>query len=114
VKGALTFYRVMAYIAGVVLLIFCGAIILRHVFHSISSDTLPAIAHGYIYMLYLVATVNLAFRAKWGIVRTVLSALAGTIPFLSFVAEHYATKDVRAKLALQSGAPAKPTHDSAA
>jgi hypothetical protein len=25
--------------------------------------------------------------------------LAGTVPFLSFVAEHFATKDVRAKLA---------------
>ena len=26
--------------------------------------------------------------------------LAGTVPFLSFVAEHYATKDVRAKLSV--------------
>jgi hypothetical protein len=29
----------------------------------------------------------------------ILIALAGTVPFLSFVAEHYATRDVRAKLA---------------
>ena len=33
--------------------------------------------------------------------RLLLIALAGTIPFLSFVAERSATKDVRTKLAQQ-------------
>ena len=43
--------------------------------------------HGFLYMVYLVAAVNLAFRARWSPVKTVLVMLAGTIPFLSFVAE---------------------------
>jgi integral membrane protein len=101
VKGALTFYRIMAWVAGVVLLAFCVAIILRHVTHTISSDAVFAIAHGWIYMVYLLATFNLAFRAKWGLLRTLLTAVAGTIPFLSFVAEYYDTREVRAKFADQ-------------
>jgi integral membrane protein len=43
--------------------------------------------HGFLYMAYLVTAVDLAFRAKWSAVRTVLVMLAGTIPFLSFWAE---------------------------
>jgi integral membrane protein len=109
VKGALTFYRVMAYIAGVVLLLFCLAIFLYHVTHTISSDWLFAAAHGWIFVIYIVAAVNLAFRAKWGLIRTLLTCLAGTIPFLSFVAEHYASKQVHALMAAQESDAGAPT-----
>jgi integral membrane protein len=60
------------------------------------SPTLVAIVgplHGFLYMVYLVATVNLAFRARWSPVKTVLVMLAGTIPFVSFVAERKVTAD---------------------
>jgi integral membrane protein len=105
VKGALTFYRVMAWIAGVVLLLFCAAIFLYHVTHTISSDWIFAAAHGWIFVIYVVSAINLAFRAKWGFWRTILTCLAGTIPFLSFVAMYYDTKQVKALMAGQS-APA--------
>ena len=35
-------------------------------------------------------------------------ALAGTVPFVTFVAEHYATKDVKAKLAWNAAHPTEP------
>jgi integral membrane protein len=114
VKGALTFYRVMAYIAGVVLVLFCGVLIAKYGFDQ-RTDTdqrniaIVATAHGYIYMVYLAASINLAFRAKWGLVRTVLTCIAGTIPFLSFVAEHYDTLQVRALMASEAAATATPT-----
>jgi hypothetical protein len=50
-------------------------------------------------MILLITAVDLGRRAKWTWKRLILIALAGTIPFLSFVAERSATKDVRAKLA---------------
>ena len=50
-------------------------------------------------MILLITAVDLGRRAKWTWKRLLLIALAGTIPFLSFVAERSATKDVRAKLA---------------
>ena len=56
-------------------------------------------AHGYLYLAYLVATVNLGVRMRWNLIAIVGAALAGTVPTMSFVAEHYATRSVRAKLA---------------
>ena len=50
-------------------------------------------------MILLITAVDLGRRANWSWKRLILIALAGTIPFLSFVAERSATKDVRAKLA---------------
>jgi integral membrane protein len=50
--------------------------------------------HGFLYMAYLVTAVDLAFRAKWSAVRTVLVMLAGTIPFLSFYAERKVTAEL--------------------
>jgi integral membrane protein len=43
--------------------------------------------HGLLYMVYLVLTVDLAMRCRFSAKRTILVMLAGTIPFLSFVAE---------------------------
>ena len=54
-----------------------------------------AIPHGYLYMLLLITAVDLGLRAKWSWKRLILIALAGTVPFLSFVAERSATKDIR-------------------
>jgi hypothetical protein len=48
--------------------------------------------------------VDLGLRAKWSWKRMILIALAGTVPFLSFVAERSATKNIRAKLAAQTEA----------
>ena len=45
-------------------------------------------------MLYLGVTLDLARRAGWTATRTLLVALAGTVPFLSFVVERRMTRDV--------------------
>jgi integral membrane protein len=42
--------------------------------------------HGFLYIVYLLNAVDLAFRCRWPLLRTVLVMLAGTSPFLSFVA----------------------------
>ena len=44
-------------------------------------------AHGYLYMVYLVTAFLLAYRLRWSLTRTLLLLLAGTVPFMSFVAE---------------------------
>jgi integral membrane protein len=105
VHSSLTFYRVMAWIVGVLLIVLVlVAVPIKYLGHN---DTMVAIvgpAHGFLYMLYLIAVLNLALRSSWmhdgwGWIRTLLVALAGTIPFLSFVAEHLVTKNVKAELA---------------
>jgi integral membrane protein len=109
VSGALTRYRVMAYVTGVVLA-FMTVVGLpyKYLFHQPHAlwYSVGWIGHGWLYVIYLITTVDLATRVRWGFGRTVLVALAGTIPFMSFVAEHFVTKDVRARLAAVAAPPA--------
>lgn len=52
--------------------------------------------HGTLYVLYLIAAFDLSQRCKWSWKGTIAVLLAGTIPFLSFVAERVVTRRVRA------------------
>jgi integral membrane protein len=98
VRASLLFYRVLAYTVGVGLVIL--VLIAVPLKYFADSPTLVAIVgplHGFLYMVYLVAAVNLAFRSRWSPVKTVLVMLAGTIPFVSFVAERKVTADEEAR-----------------
>lgn len=95
-KGALTRYRVMAYVVGVWLIVLVlVAVPLKYFFDRPGLVAFVGPVHGFLYMVYLVTAVDLAFRAKWTPVRTVLVMLAGTVPFLSFYAERKVTGELR-------------------
>ncbi len=98
IAGSLKRYRVMAYIVGVVLIIFVAAIIAKNVFHVIDSDTYLAIAHGWLFMIYLLCALDLSLRMRWSLPRILFVGVAGTIPFLSFVAENRVMSWVHAEL----------------
>lgn len=100
-NGALIRYRVMAYVVGVLLVVLvCVGVPLKYLGHNDTVVTWTGIPHGWLYMILIITAFDLGRRARWGWGRVILIALAGTVPFLSFVAEHYATKDVRAKLSV--------------
>jgi integral membrane protein len=61
--------------------------------------TYLGVAHGWLYMLFLVMAAILARRARWPLGFTVVTLLLGTVPILSFVAERRATARVRAQMA---------------
>ena len=87
-QGALTRYRIIAWIVGVCLL----ALVLvgMPLKYLGDNDTVVATvgpAHGFLFMVYLVLTFDLARRAGWAFPRMLLVMAAGTIPFLSFWAE---------------------------
>ena len=88
VRGALLRYRVMAYVVGVMLLLLVGGMLLKYVFHVIESTSILAIGHGWLYMIYVLLALDLCFRMRWSFPRILFVVIAGTIPFLSFVAEH--------------------------
>jgi integral membrane protein len=88
----------MAWAAGIGLLLLCLNMFLRYVLDvDTVLDLVPRI-HGFVYMVYLVTVIDLASRMRWPWSRGILVALAGTIPFLSFVAEHRVTRATRAQL----------------
>ena len=99
VQSALTRYRIMAWLAGIGLLLLVLNMFLRYVLDLDTILNLVPRVHGFVYMVYLVTVVDLASRMKWTWTRGILVALAGTIPFLSFVAEHRVTRDTREQLA---------------
>jgi len=98
VRASLLFYRILAYVVGVglIVLVLIG-VPLKYLADSPGVVAVVGPLHGFLYMVYLVATVNLAFRARWSPVKTVLVMLAGTIPFVSFVAERKVTADENAR-----------------
>lgn len=99
-KGALLRYRVMAYVVGCLLVVLvCIGVPLKYLGGDDTVVIWTGIPHGWLYMILIITAFDLGRRARWGWGRLILIALAGTVPFLSFVAEHYATRDVRAKLA---------------
>lgn len=88
VRSALTRYRVIAYIVGVMLLVLLFvAMPMKYLSDDATVMNMVGPMHGFLYVVYLLATFDLARRVRWGLGRMVLVALAGTIPFLSFVAE---------------------------
>ena len=117
----LTAYRVMATIVGVLLvvLILIGVPLANFDGSSMWGvfDSTPAwvtagsdvnqlgetittylgVAHGWLYMIFLVSAFLLSRRAGWSLPFTLVTLVCGTVPILSFWAEHRATRRVRAE-----------------
>lgn len=92
-SGALTRYRVLANLVGVILVVFL--LVAMPLKYLAAEDWLAehiAQPHGFSYMLYLALTFDLARRAGWTVWHTLGVMLAGTVPFLSFVVERRTTR----------------------
>lgn len=117
----LTAYRVMATIVGVLLVVLCliGVPLANFdgssmwgFFDSTPSWVTPGsdvqeagelittylgVAHGWLYMIFLFSAFMLSRRARWDLPFTLVTLVCGTVPLLSFWAEHRATRRVRAE-----------------
>jgi integral membrane protein len=94
---SVTAYRAFAYLTGVglVLLVFVG-LPLKYLAGSPGVVAVVGTAHGYLYLGYLIATLNLGTRLRWSPGRLLLVMAAGTVPFMSFVAERRVVRGLRA------------------
>lgn len=94
--AALTRFRVMAYVVGVMLLVLAAvAMPLKYLADSPELVDVVAPVHGFLYIVYVVVALDLAFRSRWSVVRTGAVLLAGAVPFLSFVMERRVVREVR-------------------
>jgi integral membrane protein len=97
IAAALQRYRVMANVVGVLLIaLICVAVPLKYFGGVREPVVILGTAHGWLYALFFLSAVDLALRAKWTLKGSALTILAGTVPFLSFYAEHNATRRTRA------------------
>ncbi|WP_246846607.1 DUF3817 domain-containing protein [Humibacter ginsenosidimutans] len=126
IPGALRFYQVTAYITGIMLLLLVAEMILKYgVGYSVYAfapgqpvvalvpytgdaassqagfdvSTGILIAHGWLYVLYLIADFRLWSLMRMSFTKFLQIALGGVVPFMSFIVEHFITKQVRKFLA---------------
>jgi integral membrane protein len=108
VDGHLLRYRVMANVVGVLLIVL---VVIGVPLKYLAGDgtepqelgewitTYLGVAHGWLYMVFLVTAALLARAARWPIPFTIVTLLLGTVPFASFYAERRATARTRELLA---------------
>ncbi|MCJ0893135.1 DUF3817 domain-containing protein [Rhodococcus sp. ARC_M12] len=100
IASALLRYRVLAYATGIWLLVLVTEMVAKYIFEVENVPNWIAVVHGWVYLVYLVLTVDLAIKVRWPAARTIGTLLAGTIPFLSFYVEHKRTEQVKADFAV--------------
>ncbi|MCW2864576.1 MAG: hypothetical protein JWP48_6284 [Actinoallomurus sp.] len=96
-QGAVTRYRVMAYVTGTLLIIlFFVAVPLKIFAHDGTLSNLVGLPHGVVcYPLYLLTTFDLYRRVRWPLSRVALIVLAGVVPFLTFYVERKVVAELR-------------------
>ena len=97
-RGVFTFFKVMAFLVGIGLLVLVLEMVLHYGFDNNALDWWPQ-PHGFLYMIYLAATANLGFKVGWSLPKMVGIMLAGCIPFLSFVVERRVAGEIAPRLA---------------
>jgi integral membrane protein len=110
-ERALLRYRVAATVVGVLLIVLCLVGLPLNEAHLVNAAWFPegsrpqqvgaaisqylGVAHGYLYMLFVVLAFVLSRKARWDLGFTLVTLLCGTVPVLSFWAERRATRRVR-------------------
>jgi integral membrane protein len=100
-RGAMLWYRVMSWVTGVALLGLCLGMVLKYGFdvHNPVVDSLAQL-HGFLYIVYLLSVGNLGLiKMRWPIPRLLLTALAGTVPVMSFIFERKITHEIEREAA---------------
>ena len=95
-NGLVTAYRILAFVVGI-LLAFCSLVALPLKYLATDGGSLQKfgedasimwVAHGWIFMIYVVVAFFLSRKAGWSIGFTVVALAAGLIPLLIFWVEH--------------------------
>ena len=123
-RSALTRYRVLAWVTGVFLLLLTLHVLVQwrqSATEGLAFGDAPGLGrwvpgaqhwvpmvHGYLYLVYVIVAVDLWFRTRLPAGRMVLVVLAGTIPFMSFVAERSVTHEIGARATVTQREAARP------
>ncbi len=90
-KNEILRFRVMALIAGVMsLLLWFLYLPVKCLFDNpdlLSNVMWIPMAHGYLYLVYVLTAIQFAVKAKWPLMKMLGLILAGTLPVASIVAE---------------------------
>jgi len=129
IRSALKFYKLMAYLTGIMLLLLCVELIARYVFGvslyaggtdaltgrpfgfglagsdpkgvigGVNLSVMVLIVHGWMYVVYLISDFRLWSLMRWPFTKFILLALGGVVPLMSFIVEKKFHAEVEAELA---------------
>ena len=109
-KSVLTRYRVMAYVTGVLLVALTLGMVGKYVLDlggAADFTQVVSIAHGWLYVVYLIFAFDLGSKAKWPVKKQLWVLLAGKIPTAAFFVERRISHELEGKLAEDAPAPVK-------
>ncbi len=96
-QSVLTRYRVMAYVTGVLLILLTIGCIAKYLLGMNGATAFVAvvgIAHGWLYVVYLVCAFDMGSKAKMHFGRLLWVLLAGTVPTAAFFVERRVTREL--------------------
>ncbi|GLW69217.1 membrane protein [Kitasatospora phosalacinea] len=96
-QSVLTRYRAMAYVTGVLLILLTLGVVAKYVLDvsgAAGFTTAVGIAHGWLYVVYLVFAFDLGTKAKWPMGKLAWTLLAGTVPTAVFFVERRVVREV--------------------
>jgi integral membrane protein len=105
VNGLVIAYRVLAFVVGI-LLAFCSLVALPLKYLATEGSSLQKfgedasilwVAHGWVFMIYVVVAFFLSRKAGWTIGFTILALVAGLVPLLIFWVEHRVVQKLKAE-----------------
>jgi len=126
IRSAATFYKVLAYATGVMLLLLCAEMAVKYfaglelfiggtlldggsnavglvnradITGGINISLAILIVHGWMYVIYLLADFRLWSLMRWPFSRFITIALGGVVPLLSFYMEKKVHGEVERELA---------------
>lgn len=123
IRSALSFYKVLAYATGVMLLLVVVEMVAKYGFGGeivaggsagalglveeaqadsaggFNLSTAVLIVHGWLYVVYLIADFRLWQFMRWRFSKFVVIALGGVVPLLSFIVEKRVHRQVEEELA---------------
>jgi integral membrane protein len=107
-KGALLRYRILAYVVGtgLIVLVFIG-MPLQFGFNHPAVVQIVGPIHGFLYIVYLIAALDLARRARFSLLQMAAMIGAGLCPFLAFVIERRITRKIEQGAVTWRGNPVR-------
>lgn len=128
IRGALTFYKICAWVSGAFLLLLVAEMITRYglgydliaggmdkttgetvalgwqnlelenLAGGVNISTWILIIHGWFYVVYLLACLRIWSLMRWPFPQLIVMALGGVVPFLSFIVERKIHRSTEAEL----------------
>ncbi|MFI1963777.1 DUF3817 domain-containing protein [Streptomyces pathocidini] len=109
-RSVLTRYRVLAYVTGVLLVLLTIGMIAKYLLEldgAAGFTSAVGIAHGWLYVLYLIFAFDLGSKAKWPFGKLVWVLLAGTVPTAAFFVERRVVRELSSQVGDPAAEPVK-------